>query len=246
MTHRLTALLCAVLLAASPAWADFGGWPQNWQDDLHMGTKTLYRATCASDVSDLTTYTFTGISTGAPANVPVVVIVGIITEDALATFNTGTVTVDGYPTTEIIDEAGSGIVNTSFNRTDSQISNADTVDVSVTMSEAVTGMVVCVWAVANSVRHDSVAAIQDDDTASGALILTLTPPRTDSVVVGICVNSGVADATTWAILTERQDTENAEFDYSSADATGVAASSQAVTCDWTGANDASGSAVSLG
>jgi hypothetical protein len=92
------------------------------------------------------------------------------------------------------------------------------------------------------------ASISDNDTASAALTLTLSP-NVNSVtpgayMVAACATTGIVDSTTWAVATEREDTQNAEFDYSSADAA-MTTSPANITCDWTGTQDAAGSAIAL-
>lgn len=244
--NRILALLLVVFVAVQPASAQlFNGLSDFSPRDPQI---RLFAATCVSDTSDATTYnpaSFQSVSiTGVAANTPVLVVVGVIAEDALSNFGVSSMTIEGVAATEIADEDGSGTINSAFYRSAGVIIGADSVNVSVTMSEAVTGMTICVWAIQGLGRTTHFTFVVDDDTASGALVLTMTP-QSGGVVLGVCANTGVADSTTWANLSEVEDTQNAEFDYSNASTTTPSSSSTAITCDWTGGNDATGAAVAF-
>lgn len=211
----------------------------------HWGTTapsdpTLASAGCTADDNNATTYTYTNhsISTAAANRV---VVVGIMAEDSAAAFTITNTTFGGVAGLEASDEAGTGVVNTALWY--HPIASGTTSTIAVTASEALAGsMVICVWALYDVASiYPYTENISDDDTASGALLLTHNT-ITKGISLGVCNNSGVADAATWAELSERTDTQSAEQDYSNADFTEDAgAASVGATCDWTGGNDASGS-----
>jgi hypothetical protein len=237
----LSVALCLTISQASGQdFAPGGGINYGYQANrLSAGTTLLGRGACATDISNTTTYSFTA-ATGSNATATGMIYIGIVGEDGTATFDVSSATINGVAAVELTDQGGTGIVDTAFYRSPSEM-GGDTAAITVTFSEAITSAAVCLWKVGNIQSNTPVTAISDDDTASGALVLTLGAVNS-GFGMGICTNSGVADATTWAVLTERTDTEHAEADYSTADG-GSTGGSMSVTCDWTGTNDASGSAI---
>lgn len=206
------------------------------------------RGTCVSDTSNLTTYNsagFQALGTGASDADTVLVIVGVMSEDSAGTYNVSSMTIDGNAATELVDEAGSTFANTAIYASATTMTNAATVNVSVTFSEALTGSAtVCAWALKDLLSTTPTSTVADDATTSDALVLTLSSTTANGIALGVCTNIGAADAATWAVLTEREDTQSAEMDYSNADAA-TTGSSMSVTCDWTGTNNASGSAAAF-
>lgn len=196
---------------------------------------------CTENDDDLTEYTFTNHSTGAGPRTHT--LVGVAMEDNGTVFSTSTLTVGGASASEIVDEDGTGLVNTSLHI----IANPSgtTATIVVTASEAVRSAVVCVWQATLS-SATPVSSIADDDTASGALVLTLSSTAAAGVAFGMCASQDGGASTTWANLSERIDDQNTEgtLDYSAADASTVGGS-LAVTCDWTGSSDATGVAAAL-
>jgi hypothetical protein len=209
----------------------------------------LYRSTCVSDTSNATTYTFNAISNSIPDSDGGKPYIGILGEDGLAAFSISSATIEGVSASELVDEDGTGIVNSGFYALDVKRSGLSSVDVTVTFSEAITGAVVCLWVAdySNPGDNDNAGAI-DDDTASGSMPLTLSPttPTPGGAILGVCASSGTADSTTWGVAGEREDTQNAEFDYSSADLTSTGTGSNSVTCDWAGNTlDSTGAAIQI-
>lgn len=250
MLARCLNKLFALLLAVTPAAAQtFGGdfvldgnaqRPQN-------ATVTLTRGTCVSDTANATTYNgagFQATGTGMGETDTYYPVVIAMAEDGQATFGISSMTINGVAATEVIDEDGTGLVDAALYRGGVEVSGT-TINVSVTASEAVTSMVVCAWGLKNLASFTPLSSVQDDDTASGALVLTTGTTSTAGFVVGACVAERVADSTTtWAVLTEREDATSAEVDYSNADAAGTGAS-MSNTCDWTNTADASGVAAAF-
>lgn len=242
MTKFLSLLVS--LTWATLAAADFGGL-YGWQHAI-PAPLTVYGPFCASDTSNLTTYTYTGITlTGVADTDPVAIWVGIVAEDSAAAFQTTSATIEGASATEVTDEGGSGTVTSSIYRGNNHFVNAASVDVSVTYSEAVTGSAVCVWALKDNVRVTGLGGgVNDDDAASGALVLTISQQfPAYSTLFGVSGSADV-DTTTWAVLTEGVDTDNGEFSYSAAHVTvTTTTSTPAITSDYAGAGNATGCSV---
>jgi hypothetical protein len=174
-------------------------------------------------------------------------VVIFLSEDGAGTFGVASASIDGVAMTEIIDEDGSGFVNAAAYRTSAGtgfIVTDGTINISVTHSEGVTSVRTCLWVFKWPNSATPTSSVQDDDTASGALVLTTGTTVLGGFVIAGCLNTGIADAATWAVLSEQQDTQDAEADYSTADGPATGAS-MANTCDWTGGNDASGVAVAI-
>lgn len=250
LTKRLIALALSAALAIAPVAAQQGvppsggenmGW---WSTSYHFQPR-LFAATCNALATDLTTYTHSSIAIpGVTDAMSVHIAVIAMGEDGAATFGVNSVSVDSVALTQRTDEDGTGVVNAAIFSTDGPQTSAASVDVSVTYSEAVTGSVVCVYAFQNMSGAAAQSWNNDDDTASGNVVLTLASTSPYGFAIGGCINSGVADSTTWAGLTEREDTQSAEYDYSNADVT-TTSTTLTVGCDWSGGNDASGASLAL-
>lgn len=239
--------LIALFLALSPANAQqeimqqfnrsAGNWPQ------------IYRATCVSDTSNATTYnsaSFQAITIpGVHASDQVVVYVGVFGEDSATTWSINSMTVDGAGATEINDEDGSGLTNTGFYRI-GPVFNADVVNVSVTMSEAVTSAGVCVWAVRWPNAAAPVANVVDDDASNGALVLTTGAAGPGGYVMCVSTTDATGESVTWAVATEQEDTCHGEACYSTAQAV-TTGGSMSITSDSgaSGTSDASGSCIAV-
>lgn len=248
MIRQFLSWLFAAILALSPAQADFGGggnlqgfWART------KNATSLFRATCASSIANLTTYTFNGISTGAAATDEGMAVIGISAEDGASTFTVSTATVDSNAMHVLVDQGGSRVASAAIWATNNiQLVGLDTVDVSVTFSEAITSAVVCVWIIKNA-RTSVADSTNSGSNNSGALItLTLNPTVATGFGVGIC-NTALTGGTapfTWAVLTEQEDTESTEQHYTNADLAATGAS-MAVTCDTGGSGVTSGAAAAI-
>ncbi len=168
-----------------------------------------------SDVSDLTTYTFTacnlgmiGLVSSPAANVygtnPLLrsaqrnmIVVCIHGEDAAVTFNVTGVTIGGVAGTEGPDRGGAtNAINTAiyYWRAD-QLQGIANTDIAVTFSEAVTSCAIGVMSVENLSLCARVAgAASNTFTGTGTLTLgpTMTVENIDFGVVGIFAASCVA------------------------------------------------------
>ena len=241
MLRILIPLLSLLLLG--PVKADFGAGTNNTgfgaapvnSGTTHIPRPSLTRGTCVTDTANATTYNSAGFQatgTGASDSDVVLVVVGVIAEDNATVFGCGSMTIDGAAASEIIDEDGTGITNTCLYRAASASANNATVNVSVTFSEALTGSAtVCAWALQDLVTNTPDSSVADDDAASGALVLTTGTTVSPGFVVSVCGSDATGQTTTWAVLSERQDTCDAEKCYSNADAASTGAS-MANTCDW--------------
>lgn len=239
---RLLSIFIVALFVPFQAFAQAGA-----GDNFDFPAVVLYRSTCVTSTSNATTYNFNAISNPIPDADSGVAYVGIVGEDSTTVFSINSATIEGVSASEQVDEDGTGLVNSGF-YTIPRRSGLSSVDVAVTFSEAITGAGVCLWVAdySNPGDADNAGAI-DDDTASGALVLTLSPttPTPGGAILGVCIADGVAASTTWAVAGEVEDTQNAEFDYSNADLTSTGTGSNSVTCDWSGSADASGAAIQI-
>lgn len=215
---------------------------------LELPLPEIVTATCVTDVTDLTTYTFSNITLpGVDDGETVRLVAGIVGEDGTSVFGVNSVTFDGNAATQEVDEDGTGVVNSAIFALTA--TNAAQVTVAVTWSEAIQAAGVCLWAIRNlTTPGTELETVADDDTASGVLQLSIDG-RADAAILGVCINAGVADSATWdADITEVEDTQNAEFDYSNAQQLGRGTNDDTFTadtdCDWSGGNDASGATIS--
>jgi hypothetical protein len=165
-------------------------------------------------------------------------------EDGLATFGVNSVVVNGVTMTEVVDEDGTGIVDAALYRGPSEMQGGSLATVDVTFSEAVTSASVCAWFLKKLQTIVPTSSVQDDDTGSGALVLTTGTTTSGGFVIGGCISQDTSVTTTWAVITEVEDTTNTEADVSNADGAATGAS-MANTCDWSGTGDASGVAAAF-
>jgi hypothetical protein len=207
----------------------------------------LYRSTCTvNDAATTSPVTQTGVTIpGLVAGDIVHFYVGVFVEDGATNFSCSSLTVDGAAANEYEDEAGSGAVNTCFYGI-GPVAYDGSVDVAPTYSESITSSGVCVWAVKQLRSNTETSSGTDDDTASGDLVLTTATTAAGGYV--LCVSNGTsttsAETVAWGVVTELEDTQSAEQDYSNAD--GVATGdSMANTANWSASNDASGSCVAV-
>lgn len=207
-------------------------------------TVRLYPATCVANAAAAASpinpaafqaITVPNLSDSASVNV----VVAVLLEDSASNFSVSSMTIDGNAATERADEDGTGAVNAALYSTSAAITGAASLNVSVSASEAVTSAVVCVWALQNLSSSTPTSSNFDDDTNSAALVLTLSSTTSGGYAVGACIGTATADTVAWAVLTEREDTQHAEADYSNADGA-TTGSSMSVTCDFTNSNDNSG------
>jgi len=198
---------------------------------------------CTSSISDLTTYTFAAQNVGT-ASADRYTGVGVFGQDATTIFGVSTVTVGGGSATEIVDEDGTGVVDTAFYMFLNTAGTSE--DIVVTFSEAVTGAGVCLFQINNIASGTAVASVPDNDTSAGPVILTHNVSAL-GVSVGVCTTQGIGNRTSWTGQTERTDAEDAEISWSAADFTNddVADTPLTVNCDYLGTKDTSGVAASF-
>lgn len=250
MLRRWLNSILALVLTLTPACAqeffpNYGPLMDRSVPAPQPTSPTLFPSrSCGTDTANGSTYStaldFPGLDDTWSAHI-VVIAMG---EDSQTVFGVNSVSVDGVAMTEVIDEDGTGVVDSALYRTSATQTNASYVTVSVTFSEAVTSSIVCGFALVgfNSITPDS--SVQDDDTASGALILTTATTNASGFVVGGCITESATDTATWGVLTEVNSVVHGEGSgsYAKGNATG---SSMANTCDWTGTGDASGVAAAF-
>jgi hypothetical protein len=241
MIRRLINLLAVFALLISPAHGEiFGN-----QFGYGFGALRIIssRATCVSDVSNLTTYTFSSISTGYPANLVGRVIAIVGGEDSAITFTVSSATIEGSASTVAAGSGGTLLVATAAVTSPTIQSGLDSVDVAVTFSEAVTGAFACVWVVPGGVYNATQQGAQSATSAAMSVSLAIVP---GGAIFGACIADGIADSNTWTALDETEDTQNAEFDYSSAERVNVNSGEAATnrTCDF-GTSATADSAMSV-
>lgn len=246
MLRRLLSSLLALALALAPAVAqEFfpsgGPFLASRSGTPEPTTPTMYRATCQANATGTNNFSQTLTFPGVDDSWSVEVVVIALGEDSASNFNVTGITFDGTGGTEVADEAGSLAVNSAlYVRTMTGASSVTTV---TTYSEAVTSNVVCGWAFAGLASATADSSAADDDDAQTALVLTLGTTNAAGFAVGGCVATGTSGSATWAVLSEQEDTQHSEADYSNADASATG-SSMAVGCTWT-SGDASGVAAAF-
>lgn len=232
MMKRILAAAFALLLTVSQALAGFVINPYVFATGA--AAPVLYAAACVANVNPLTQYTFSGVAiTGLTDGQTVMVGVGIVGEDGATNFGVAGVTIEGAPATELADTAGVRTVSSAIYRSD-LISNAASVNIVVDFTEPISGAAICVSALEN------LNSITPTDTTVGGasteaqFALTLDPTTSGGFAIGICI-AGRNDAgpNAWGVLTEREDINSTNFDYSNADGPTTGAS-MAVTCDFAG------------
>jgi hypothetical protein len=238
MVKRVLVTLLCLSLGSWNGFNDLGNTTQ-------MGglghAATLFTGTCVHDSAGTDGQTYSA-TTGASDGDAVLVVAVILSEDGTATFGMTGVTIDGEAMAEVIDEDGTGVVNSVIYQSTRLMQGAATVTIVLDHSEAVTSASVCLFAFRGLNSTTALSSVADDDTGSGALVLTTGTTSTAGFVVGGCISQDTAVTTTWAVLTEIEDTTNTEADVSNASAAGTGAS-MANTCDWSGTGDASGVAA---
>lgn len=142
-----------------------------------------------SDISDLTTYTFTGVNAGDVGSTGTqtdtfganphmrstgrkLIIVIVHGEDALATFSVTGVTLGGVAGTEIVDRGGGTVaLNTAIYSWDTtSLGNITTTDVVVTWDEAITACAIGVL----SVDNIGVYVVRSSSTTNGSGAMTVS------------------------------------------------------------------------
>lgn len=232
-------ILAALLCLSLGAWQ-----PYVWGNVNSLGTlghgATLFTGACVHDSAG-TDLQSLAATTGATDGDAVLVVAVVLSEDGAATFGVDGVTVNGEAMVEVTDETGTGVVNSAIFQS-ARLMQAAEVTFVVDHSEAVTSVSICPFALRGLNSTTATSSVNDDDTGSGALVLTTGTTTSGGFVVGGCISQDTAVTTTWAVLSEIEDTTNSEADVSNASAAATGAS-MANTCDWSGTGDASGVAA---
>ncbi len=156
----------------------------------------------ASDVTDLTVYTFSAMNLRIPFNNfsiasesggtgpqirskdKAVVLIAVHGEDALATFTVSSVTLGGVAGTAVVDEGGAGVVDTAWFLWEcAALAGITTTDVVVTFSEAVTGCAVQAVLVSNLIQTSAVSSGSSVGTGSIGISSSSTLPLVGNSVV---------------------------------------------------------------
>jgi len=202
---------------------------------------TISAQGCTSSTVNGNTFTFTAHAIGTASATRAVVAL-ISAEDSATTFSVSSVTLDTVSMTFVVASTGTGnlIHSRAYILADTAGATGDFV---VNMSESITSLTICVYAVYDLTSLTPDATNNDFETASAAQTLDINT-TSPGIALGICNSASAADSTTWTGLTEVTDDSNGEHEYSTADlAPTSAATPLSVTCDWAGGDDSSGVAA---
>lgn len=243
MIRFAIAALAWLFLAIQPALAGFLLNSYRFAAAGGGGTPTYSALGCTQDSANLTTYTFASANVGTAA-ADRLTVVGVVGEDAAATFSISSVTVGGDATTSIGQSATTDtIVMAGMFRFDNASGTAE--DIVVTFSEAVTGAAICVWAVyglSSSTPTDSAVA---NNTSGGVLTLD-NDVSADGIHLGVGIGLTSAMTVTWAGLTVVEDIAHTDFKTTTAEQNpGSGSTPLAITLDMSTSNDLAGAVVSF-
>lgn len=198
---------------------------------------------CTSDTSDLTTYSFAGAAIGPEGNKTVAVVV--TGGDPATAFGVSSMTIGGVSATELVDFEGVGrLTNTAIYALGSV--TGTTATISVTWSEAITEMQICVFALYDLNSATPTNTVSGFTTGGAALSLDSNVDAL-GVVVGGCSTAAASQTHTWTGLTERSDATVGGYSDTSADYTEDASPSSPLTivCDVTGINATTGAVAAF-
>lgn len=176
----------------------------------------------AEDPTNLTTYDFLTQNVGT-ASVDRYNVVAVLAMDTASAFTVSTITVGGNSATAIQN------VNTAVVRYSGLfiLSNptGTSQTISVTMSEPVTSMRVCVWQVNNIASGTAVDSTNND----GAVATVSINVSALGVALAACVTQNITATNTWVGLTERADSNATEQTVTAADFLNDAAADSPLT-----------------
>lgn len=253
MLRLLLSSLLVLILALAPAGAQEYNIVQPYAKAAAGGVlPTMHRANCASSITNATTYNPAGFqsitATGVANGDSVVVYVIIPSEDAGSAHGVNSASVDGNAMTEAFDDNGPSDQGIAVYRTSGTITADGTFNVSVTFSEAMTSAAVCLWAFKNLNSATPVDIASDFENETGAPItLTLTTDPTEAdgfVIAGAMNNATGSSASSWAVLTERQEVDTGEATFTTADGAATGAS-MAVTVTYPSNDRVTGVSVAV-
>lgn len=165
----------------------------------------MYQVHCQINDTDLTTYTFTAAPTGVPHSSRKTV-VALITEDAATNFNYSSGTVGGAASSELVETGTGALTEASIYYLDSN-SAGDHEDIATTMSEAVTGQGICVYAVYNLASNTATGSVANQSNAAASMSADVACTG-GGVFIAMAGSDTISNAATW---TGEQTTSNAGF-----------------------------------
>ena len=234
----------------SVASCDFGGSNDAVASAIAFGdidsAKTVikYNATCVADTANATTYTFNGVSiTGLSDTTPVLIVVGAVGEDETTDFNAASARIEGAAASLVHVNGKANLVDAATFISNGEITNAASVDITVTYSEAITAAAVCVWAFENLAWKTAIVRNGQGLTAAGTTTIPLHAAPNGGYAIGVCATENPASTISWTGLTEVDDVAGAEFRLSKAEAATIGGSLE-ITCV-NSADDQSSSDISL-
>lgn len=193
---------------------------------------------CATDLSNLTAYTFSGFDVGA-AEAGRIILVGAVVEDSADSLTPGAMTIGGVNAAIASSASSSWTVRQEFGI--AAVPSGATTDIVVTMDEAVTSMSICVW----TLYGFSTAAFADQSGVTadtGAVITTTVDVTAGDLLAAMCITGGNTETITWDsdFATASTATNATEHAYAYAYTYPVASTqvNLGLTCDWSGTTDA--------
>lgn len=175
---------------------------------------TVNRATCVHDVSNLQDYTFSDVATGAASTDWAVLIAFVLSEDSAATYDVDGVTFNGVAATLNSVDANAIAVDVMGAFSDTPVTGADSVDVTVSFTEAITQASVCLYAITGGISkgngiHYTEAFTHGTASTSGQGEFGVT----GGFIIGGCVGSADTSAFTTGgtRLSETEDVDGGEI-----------------------------------
>lgn len=246
--NKIGRIITALPFAIGQAYAASNDYHYNDAGAFYQPVQ-IWRANCVVSTVDATTYSFANIPLNVPDDQEVDVVVGIFSLDALSNYNVTALSIEATTMTEVADAAGPNVTNIAWYRTAAPVSSSSSVNLNnLTFSEAITGAVVCTWAVDDRQSIVPVSSAAANVSSGAVLTLTLSTNKDGGYAFGVCGANATAGTATWAGLTEAEESgTSGEFDFSAADLKLTSATSVAisVTCDWSSTTPGSGVAESI-
>lgn len=201
MIKRLLLALAFLLVQviAPQAWySDGGGELQGYRVGGRPPPVLTFLQCSAEITTDQTTYSFTTQNTGTATD-DRYTIVGINARDSASAFTISSATVGGDAVTIVENVTAAGQRFTGIGIVLNVAGTSETV--SVTMSEAITSMRICLWQVTGLDSATKIASATSDATPSVPNLNV----SAFGIAIGTCGKEDVNATATWVNLTERAD-----------------------------------------
>jgi hypothetical protein len=150
---------------------------------------------CYDNPANATTYTFTSANVGPVGSGNRTTIVAISAADLTSVFNVTGVTIGGTSATEVVDQAGGSSAGTAAIYIDENPTGTAE-DIVVTMSEAIVGMYICVFAV-YGIDSETANDTATGTNTTGASVSLNLDTQADGFVIAACGTVQSAVNYTW-------------------------------------------------